>query len=151
MSGLLKRKFKEVDEDPCYSSPSSLSSAGSGWDSEGESCYSDTLDSNPSNPSSPATNYNSEYASSISSSSALTLCELEIHFLEPCFLLHKGLIFKHVNRRWLNMKAALSLWINSQKQCQTSGISTPFNFMPWSCKMANPIMQHLLTLHPRRP
>ncbi|CAG04261.1 unnamed protein product [Tetraodon nigroviridis] len=57
MSGLLKRKFKEVDEDPCYSSPSSLSSAGSGWDSEGESCYSDTLDSNPSNPSSPATNY----------------------------------------------------------------------------------------------
>lgn len=64
MSGLLKRKFEEVDEDPCYSSPSSLSSAGSGWDSEGESCYSDTLDSNPSNPSSPATNYNSKYYSS---------------------------------------------------------------------------------------
>lgn len=62
MSGLLKRKFEEVDEDPCYSSPSSLSSACSGWDSEGESCYSDTLDSNPSNPSSPATNFNSEYA-----------------------------------------------------------------------------------------
>ncbi|XP_028290398.1 cysteine/serine-rich nuclear protein 1b [Gouania willdenowi] len=56
MSGLLKRKFEEVDEDPCYSSPSSLSSACSGWDSEGESCYSDTLDSTPSNPSSPATN-----------------------------------------------------------------------------------------------
>ncbi|XP_069015546.1 cysteine/serine-rich nuclear protein 1b [Embiotoca jacksoni] len=58
MSGLLKRKFEEVDEDPCYSSPSSLSSACSGWDSEGESVYSDTLDSTPSNPSSPATNFN---------------------------------------------------------------------------------------------
>ncbi|XP_030612110.1 cysteine/serine-rich nuclear protein 1b [Archocentrus centrarchus] len=60
MSGLLKRKFEEVDEDPCYSSPSpsSLSSACSGWDSEAESCYSDTLDSTPSNPSSPATNIN---------------------------------------------------------------------------------------------
>ncbi|XP_061777243.1 cysteine/serine-rich nuclear protein 1b [Nerophis ophidion] len=57
MSGLLKRKFEEVDEDPCYSSPSpsSLSSACSAWDSEGESCYSDTLDSTPSNPGSPAT------------------------------------------------------------------------------------------------
>ncbi|KAF7669323.1 hypothetical protein LDENG_00203430, partial [Lucifuga dentata] len=59
MSGVLKRKFEEVDEDPCYSSPSSLSSSAcSGWDSEGESCYSDTLDSTPSNPSSPATNFN---------------------------------------------------------------------------------------------
>ncbi|KAJ0022892.1 hypothetical protein NQD34_015026 [Periophthalmus magnuspinnatus] len=60
MSGLLKRKFEEVDEDPCYSSasPSSLSSACSAWDSEGESCYSDTLDSTPSNPSSPATHFN---------------------------------------------------------------------------------------------
>ncbi|XP_054478811.1 cysteine/serine-rich nuclear protein 1b [Anoplopoma fimbria] len=58
MSGHLKRKFQEVDEDPCYSSPSSFSSACSGWDSEGESCYSDTLDSTPSNPSSPATNFN---------------------------------------------------------------------------------------------
>ncbi|KAK1885458.1 Cysteine/serine-rich nuclear protein 1 [Dissostichus eleginoides] len=58
MSGLLKRKFEEVDEDPCYSSPSSLSSDCSGWDSEGESCYSDTLDSTPSNPSSPAKTYN---------------------------------------------------------------------------------------------
>ncbi|XP_029935320.1 cysteine/serine-rich nuclear protein 1b [Myripristis murdjan] len=61
MSGLLKRKFEEVDEDPCYlsPSPSSLSSSAySGWDSEGESCYSDTLDSTPSNPSSPATNFN---------------------------------------------------------------------------------------------
>lgn len=57
MSGLLKRKFEEVDEDPCYSSPSSLSSVCSGWDSEGESCYSDTLDSNPSNPGSPATTF----------------------------------------------------------------------------------------------
>ncbi|KAM8823192.1 cysteine/serine-rich nuclear protein 1b isoform 1-T2 [Spinachia spinachia] len=58
MSGLLKRKFEEVDEDPWYSSPSSFSSAGSGWDSTGESCYSDTLDSTPSNPSSPATHFN---------------------------------------------------------------------------------------------
>ncbi|KAK5602752.1 hypothetical protein CRENBAI_001227 [Crenichthys baileyi] len=60
MTGLLKRKFEEVDGDPCYSSPSpsSLSSACSAWDSEGESCYSDTLDSNPSNPCSPATNFN---------------------------------------------------------------------------------------------
>ncbi|XP_019731617.1 cysteine/serine-rich nuclear protein 1b [Hippocampus comes] len=60
MSGLLKRKFEEVGEDPCYSSPSpsSLSSACSTWDSEGESCYSDTLDSTPSNPSSPATHIN---------------------------------------------------------------------------------------------
>ncbi|KAM9333667.1 cysteine/serine-rich nuclear protein 1b isoform 1-T2 [Pholidichthys leucotaenia] len=60
MSGLLKRKFEEVDEDPCYSSPSpsSLSSACSGWDSEAESCYSDTLDSTPSNPSSPAATFN---------------------------------------------------------------------------------------------
>ncbi|XP_040023396.2 cysteine/serine-rich nuclear protein 1b [Gasterosteus aculeatus] len=58
MSGLLKRKFEEVDEDPWYSSPSSFSSAGSGWDSAGESCYSDTLDSTPSNPSSPATHFN---------------------------------------------------------------------------------------------
>ncbi|KAM4533921.1 LOW QUALITY PROTEIN: cysteine/serine-rich nuclear protein 1b [Odontesthes bonariensis] len=57
MSGPHKRKFEEVDEDPFYSSPSSLSSACSGWDSEGESCYSDTLDSTPSNPSSPATNF----------------------------------------------------------------------------------------------
>ncbi|XP_070292239.1 cysteine/serine-rich nuclear protein 1 [Salvelinus sp. IW2-2015] len=59
MSGLLKRKYEEVyDEDQCYSSSSS---AYSGWDSEGESCYSDTLDSTPSNPGSPDTHYNSEY------------------------------------------------------------------------------------------
>ncbi|XP_068604219.1 cysteine/serine-rich nuclear protein 1b [Brachionichthys hirsutus] len=58
MSGLLKRKFEEVDGHPCYSSPSSLSSACSRWDSEGESCYSDTLDSTPSNPGSPATHFN---------------------------------------------------------------------------------------------
>lgn len=64
MSGLLKRKFEEVDEDPCYSSPSSLSSACSGWDSEGESCYSDTLDSTPSNPGSPPANFHSEFSSS---------------------------------------------------------------------------------------
>ncbi|XP_061121763.1 cysteine/serine-rich nuclear protein 1b isoform X1 [Syngnathus typhle] len=60
MSGLLKRKFQDVGEDLCYSSPSpsSLSSACSAWDSEGESCYSDTLDSTPSNPGSPATHSN---------------------------------------------------------------------------------------------
>ncbi|XP_051909699.1 cysteine/serine-rich nuclear protein 1b [Hippocampus zosterae] len=60
MSGLLKRKFEEAGEDPCYSSPSpsSLSSACSTWDSEGESCYSDTLDSTPSDPGSPATHIN---------------------------------------------------------------------------------------------
>nr|XP_046146868.1 cysteine/serine-rich nuclear protein 1b [Oncorhynchus gorbuscha] len=62
MSGLLKRKFEEVcDEDQCYSSSSSLSSSAySGWDSEGESCYSDTLDSTPSNPGSPDTHYNTK-------------------------------------------------------------------------------------------
>ncbi|XP_051538814.1 cysteine/serine-rich nuclear protein 1-like [Myxocyprinus asiaticus] len=61
MSGVLKRKYEEVEEDPCYSSssPSSLSSSAySEWDSDGESCYSDTLDSTPSNPSSPATSFN---------------------------------------------------------------------------------------------
>ncbi|XP_051543181.1 cysteine/serine-rich nuclear protein 1-like [Myxocyprinus asiaticus] len=61
MSGVLKRKYEEVEEDPCYSSssPSSLSSSAfSEWDSDGESCYSDTLDSSPSNPNSPATSYN---------------------------------------------------------------------------------------------
>ncbi|MBN3303177.1 CSRN3 protein, partial [Amia calva] len=60
MSGTLKRKFNEVEEDQCYSSssPSSLSSStSSGWDSDGESCYSDTLDSRPSNPNSPAANF----------------------------------------------------------------------------------------------
>ncbi|KAL1006257.1 hypothetical protein UPYG_G00069840 [Umbra pygmaea] len=52
MSGLLKRKFEEVhEEEPSFSSRSS--SASSGWDSEGESCYSDSLDSPPSNPDSP--------------------------------------------------------------------------------------------------
>ncbi|XP_055784137.1 cysteine/serine-rich nuclear protein 1-like [Salvelinus fontinalis] len=62
MSGLLKRKFEEVyDEDQCYSSSSSLSSSAySGWDSEGESCYSDTLDSTPSNPGSPDTHCNTK-------------------------------------------------------------------------------------------
>ncbi|KAJ8279548.1 hypothetical protein COCON_G00066140 [Conger conger] len=60
MSGILKRKFEEVDEDPCCSSssPSSLSSSAySEWDSDGESCYSDTLDSRPSTPNSPATQF----------------------------------------------------------------------------------------------
>ncbi|KAL0156788.1 hypothetical protein M9458_048034, partial [Cirrhinus mrigala] len=54
MSGVLKRKYEEVEEDPCYSSssPSSLSS------SAYSDCYSDTLDSTPSNPSSPATSLN---------------------------------------------------------------------------------------------
>ncbi|XP_041737250.1 cysteine/serine-rich nuclear protein 1b [Coregonus clupeaformis] len=60
MSGLVKRKFEDVyEEDPCY--PSSLSSSAySGWDSAGESCYSDTLDSTPSNPGSPDTHYNAK-------------------------------------------------------------------------------------------
>ncbi|XP_029610938.1 cysteine/serine-rich nuclear protein 1b [Salmo trutta] len=62
MSGLLKRKFEEVyAEDQCYSSSSSLSSSAySGWDSEGESCYSDTLDSTPSNPGSPDAHCNTK-------------------------------------------------------------------------------------------
>ncbi|KAG5851019.1 hypothetical protein ANANG_G00088570 [Anguilla anguilla] len=57
MSGILKRKFEEVDEDPCCSSssPSSLSSSAySEWDSDGESCSSEALDSRPSSPSSSA-------------------------------------------------------------------------------------------------
>ncbi|XP_071399115.1 cysteine/serine-rich nuclear protein 1-like [Centroberyx affinis] len=56
MRGLLKRKFAEVDEDPCYSSspPSSLSSpASSEWESDGESSSSDTQDFTPSSPASP--------------------------------------------------------------------------------------------------
>ncbi|XP_036375132.1 cysteine/serine-rich nuclear protein 1-like [Megalops cyprinoides] len=59
MSGALKRKFDEVEEDPCYSSASASpaspsSSAFSEWESDGESCFSDTLDSRPSCPGSPA-------------------------------------------------------------------------------------------------
>ncbi|XP_029109186.1 cysteine/serine-rich nuclear protein 1-like [Scleropages formosus] len=55
MSGVHKRKFEEVEEDPCCysSSPSSLySSASSEWDSEGEGCFSDTLEGRPSSPAS---------------------------------------------------------------------------------------------------
>ncbi|KAJ8010946.1 hypothetical protein DPEC_G00080430 [Dallia pectoralis] len=61
MTGLLKRKFEEVyKDDPCSSSLSSSlsSSAYSDWDSEGKSCYSDSLDSTPSNPGSPDTQHN---------------------------------------------------------------------------------------------
>ncbi|XP_029931343.1 cysteine/serine-rich nuclear protein 1-like [Myripristis murdjan] len=58
MKGLLKRKFAEVDEDPCYSSsspPSSLSSpASSEWESDGESGSSVSHDFTPSSPASPA-------------------------------------------------------------------------------------------------
>ncbi|XP_045066441.1 cysteine/serine-rich nuclear protein 1 [Coregonus clupeaformis] len=61
MSGLLKRKFEDVyEEDQCYPSSSSLSSSSSGWDSAGESCYSDTLDSTPRTPGSPDTHYNAK-------------------------------------------------------------------------------------------
>lgn len=68
MSGLaLKRKYEAVEADPrcSSSSPSSSpsssslsSSAYSGWDSESESCYSDTLDSTPSHPGSPLARLN---------------------------------------------------------------------------------------------
>ncbi|XP_028659925.1 cysteine/serine-rich nuclear protein 1b [Erpetoichthys calabaricus] len=54
MNGLLKRKYDEVDEDPCYSSsPSSSSSSASsgGWDSDEESSSSEALDSRSSIPS----------------------------------------------------------------------------------------------------
>ncbi|KAG9347778.1 hypothetical protein JZ751_003793, partial [Albula glossodonta] len=82
MSGVLKRKFEEVDEDPCYSSssPSSLSSSAySEWDSDGESCYSDTLDSRPSNPSSPAAQFPWRRASQRG------LAELQLgEHMEPC-------------------------------------------------------------------
>lgn len=75
-----------------------------------------------------------------------TFWYLKYIFLNRVFSSTKTWSVNIVNRSWVNMKAAVSLWINSQ----TSGISPPFNFMPWSCKMANPIMQHLLTLHPHR-
>lgn len=58
MRGILKRKFAEVDDNPCYSSsspPSSLSSpASSEWESDGESSPSDNQDFAPHSPSSPA-------------------------------------------------------------------------------------------------
>ncbi|XP_071348018.1 cysteine/serine-rich nuclear protein 2-like [Trachinotus anak] len=57
MRGILKRKFAEVDDNPCYSSsspPSSLSSpASSEWESDGESSSSDNQDFTPHSPSSP--------------------------------------------------------------------------------------------------
>lgn len=57
MRVILKRKFAEVDDDPCYSSsspPSSLSSpASSGWESDGESSSSDNQDFSPHSPSLP--------------------------------------------------------------------------------------------------
>ncbi|CAM9203949.1 unnamed protein product [Lampetra planeri] len=62
MRGILKRKFAEVDENPCYSSSSfsssppssSLSSpASSEWESDGESSSSDNHDFTPHSPSPP--------------------------------------------------------------------------------------------------
>ncbi|XP_026231107.1 cysteine/serine-rich nuclear protein 2-like [Anabas testudineus] len=57
MRVILKRKFAEVDDDPCYSSsspPSSLSSpASSGWESDGESSSSGNQDFSPHSPSLP--------------------------------------------------------------------------------------------------
>ncbi|XP_035526959.1 cysteine/serine-rich nuclear protein 1-like [Morone saxatilis] len=57
MRGILKRKFAEVDDNPCYSSsspPSSLSSpASSEWESDGVSSPSDDQDFTPHSPSSP--------------------------------------------------------------------------------------------------
>ncbi|XP_070701176.1 cysteine/serine-rich nuclear protein 1-like [Pempheris klunzingeri] len=57
MRGILKRKFAEVDDSPCYSSsspPSSLSSpASSEWESDGESGPSDNQDFTPHSRSSP--------------------------------------------------------------------------------------------------
>ncbi|GAA6222419.1 cysteine/serine-rich nuclear protein 1-like [Lates japonicus] len=59
MRGILKRKFAEVDDNPCYSSsspPSSLSSpASSEWESDGESSSSNNQDFTPHSPSSPTT------------------------------------------------------------------------------------------------
>lgn len=60
MSGVLKRKFAEVDEeDPCYASSSSFSSPSSSasleWESDGMSLSSDDQDFTPSIPASPAT------------------------------------------------------------------------------------------------
>lgn len=58
MKGILKRKFAEVDDNPCYSSSSSplssLSSpASSEWESDGESSPSDNQDFTPHSPSPP--------------------------------------------------------------------------------------------------
>ncbi|KAG8013912.1 Cysteine/serine-rich nuclear protein 2 [Nibea albiflora] len=57
MRGILKRKFVEVDDNPCYSSssssspPSSLSSpASSEWESDGESSLSDSQEFTPHSP-----------------------------------------------------------------------------------------------------
>lgn len=58
MRGILKRKFADVDDSPCYSSssPSSLSSPGSSeWESDGESSPSDIQDFTPHSPSSTTT------------------------------------------------------------------------------------------------
>ncbi|XP_029381121.1 cysteine/serine-rich nuclear protein 1-like [Echeneis naucrates] len=57
MRGILKRKFAEVEDNPCYyssSPPSSLSSpASSEWESDSESSSSDHQDLTPHSPSSP--------------------------------------------------------------------------------------------------
>ncbi|KAM7401219.1 hypothetical protein PAMA_005419 [Pampus argenteus] len=53
MRGILKRKFAEVDDNPCYSSSSLSSPASSEWESDGESSSSDGRDFTPHSPSSP--------------------------------------------------------------------------------------------------
>lgn len=52
MRGILKRKFAEVDDSPCYSSSSLSSPASSEWESDGESSSSDRQDFTPHSPSS---------------------------------------------------------------------------------------------------
>ncbi|XP_076018507.1 cysteine/serine-rich nuclear protein 1-like [Genypterus blacodes] len=58
MREVLKRKFTEVDEDPCYSSSSPLSSlsspSSSEWGSDGESNSSESRDFTPRCPAAPA-------------------------------------------------------------------------------------------------
>ncbi|XP_044225062.1 cysteine/serine-rich nuclear protein 1-like [Thunnus albacares] len=53
MRGILKRKFAEVDDNPCYSSSSLSSPASSEWESDGESSSSDIQDFTPQGPSPP--------------------------------------------------------------------------------------------------
>lgn len=53
MRGILKRKFAEVDDNPCYSSSSLSSPASSEWESDGESSSSDSQDFTQRSPSSP--------------------------------------------------------------------------------------------------
>ncbi|XP_041659935.1 cysteine/serine-rich nuclear protein 1-like [Cheilinus undulatus] len=55
MRGILKRKFTEVDDNPCYSSSSSSSPASSEWESDGESSPAENNQGvTPYSPSSPS-------------------------------------------------------------------------------------------------